>query len=327
MPGVARVDAAPNGYLNVFLDRPAFLLTRLGLTGSLPAAPPHPEKTIVEHTAINPNKAAHIGHLRNSALGDTLVRALRFRGNPVEVQNYIDDPGCRSRTWSSVFQHLEHIDLAGATRIAASTRLTIMLGPLRARHRWYAGNKERLAIRGATLHDIEHGVQPTASLAAFIADTVVRAHRNRSRLNIDYHLLTWEGDILRLHFWARAFEVLKQTGAVFLQTGESTSAAGSMKIDPSTSLRAGDPMRHPPKSKTDDPEAARKSLSVQRYRRLRRQGHGLAVSGSPLLWPRLPLPPVREREWTARRCGRPPATPRTRSPSIRRSATPPPRIT
>ena len=78
MPGIARVDAAPNGYLNVFLDRPAFLLTRLGLAGSLPAPPPHPEKTIVEHTAINPNKAAHIGHLRNSALGDTLVRALQI---------------------------------------------------------------------------------------------------------------------------------------------------------------------------------------------------------------------------------------------------------
>jgi arginyl-tRNA synthetase len=83
IPGVARVEAAPNGYLNVFLDRPAFLLSRLGLAGTLPPPPARTDKTIVEHTAINPNKAAHIGHLRNSALGDTLVRVLRFRGNPV----------------------------------------------------------------------------------------------------------------------------------------------------------------------------------------------------------------------------------------------------
>ena len=83
VPDIGRVDAAPNGYLNVFLDRPAFLLARLGVTATPPPAPGTGGKTIVEHTAINPNKAAHIGHLRNSALGDTLVRVLRFRGVPV----------------------------------------------------------------------------------------------------------------------------------------------------------------------------------------------------------------------------------------------------
>ena len=91
IPGVRRVDTPPNGYLNVFLDRPAYLLARL--RGEAEAVPGTTEKTIVEHTAINPNKAAHIGHLRNATLGDTLVRALQFRGSPVEVQNYIDDTG------------------------------------------------------------------------------------------------------------------------------------------------------------------------------------------------------------------------------------------
>src|SRR5215207_5202792 len=90
--GIRQVAAAPNGYLNFFLDRRAFLLARLQAAGQSVAAPARSadgEKAIVEHTAINPNKAAHIGHLRNSALGDTLVRVLRFRGTPVEVQNYI----------------------------------------------------------------------------------------------------------------------------------------------------------------------------------------------------------------------------------------------
>src|ERR671913_2102301 len=113
VPGVARVEAAPNGYLNVFLDRPAYLLARLGLSGALPAPAPQKGKTIVEHTAINPNKAAHIGHLRNSALGDTLVRVLRFRGNAVEVQNYIDDTGVQVADVVVGFRELEGVDLAG----------------------------------------------------------------------------------------------------------------------------------------------------------------------------------------------------------------------
>src|SRR5262249_52737086 len=91
LAGVSRVVAAPNGYLNLYLDRAAFLSTRA--RHQVAPEPGAPEKTIVEHTAINPNKAAHIGHLRNAALGDTLGRALRFRGTPVEIQNYIDDLG------------------------------------------------------------------------------------------------------------------------------------------------------------------------------------------------------------------------------------------
>jgi len=242
IPGVARVDAAPNGYLNVFLDRPAFLLARLGLAGTLPAPPPRPEKTIVEHTAINPNKAAHIGHLRNSALGDTLVRVLKFRGNPVEVQNYIDDTGVQVADVVVGFQQLEKLTLEDAKRIAASTRFDYYCWDLYARvTEWYDGDKDRLKIRAATLHDIEHGVDPTASLAAFIADTVVRAHlKTMARLNIDYQLLTWEGDILRLKFWARAFEVLKETGAVFLQNEGKHAGCWVMKIEDEDTERSED---------------------------------------------------------------------------------------
>jgi len=254
IPGVARIDAAPNGYLNVFLDRPAFLLARLGLAGTLPPPPARPEKTIVEHTAINPNKAAHIGHLRNSALGDTLVRVLKFRGNPVEVQNYIDDTGVQVADVVVGFQQLERLTLDDARQIAATTRFDYYCWDLYARvTEWYGGDKERLKIRAATLHDIEHGVDPTASLAAFIADTVVRAHlKTMARLNIDYQLLTWEGDILRLKFWARAFEVLKQTGAVFLQHDGRHAGCWVMRID--------DPDAAPAEGEEDDPEAREKVI-------------------------------------------------------------------
>jgi arginyl-tRNA synthetase len=239
--GVARVEAAPNGYLNIFLDRPRFLLARLGLAGVLPAVPARTDKTIVEHTAINPNKAAHIGHLRNAALGDTLVRVLRFRGNPVEVQNYIDDTGVQVADVVVGFRELERLSLDDIKQIAATTRFDYYCWDLYARvTEWYDGDKERLRVRAATLHDIEHGIDPTAQIAAFIADTVVRTHlKTMARLNIDYQLLTWEGDILRLKFWARAFEVLKETGAVFHQTEGKHAGCWVMRIDDDTEPEEG----------------------------------------------------------------------------------------
>jgi arginyl-tRNA synthetase len=255
IPGVARIEAAPNGYLNVFLDRPAFLLARLGLAGTLPPPPPRPDKTIVEHTAINPNKAAHIGHLRNAALGDTLVRVLQFRGHPVEVQNYIDDTGVQVADVVVGFRELEQLTIDDARRLAAETRFDYYCWDLYARvTEWYDGDKERLKVRAATLHDIEHGVEPTASLASFIAHTVVHAHlKTMARLNIDYQLLTWEGDILRLQFWARAFDVLKQTGAVFLQNEGRHAGCWVMKID--------DPDVPPPaEGEAEDPEAREKVI-------------------------------------------------------------------
>jgi arginyl-tRNA synthetase len=253
IPGVARIDAAPNGYLNVFIDRPAFVLSRLGLAGELPAPPARPDKTIVEHTAINPNKAAHIGHLRNSALGDTLVRVLKFRGNPVEVQNYIDDTGVQVADVVVGFRELEKLDLDAAKRIAETTRFDYYCWDLYARvTEWYDGDKERLKIRAATLHDIEHGVEPTAGMAAFIADTCVRAHlKTMARLNIDYELLTWEGDILRLQFWARAFEAMKATGAVFLQNEGKHAGCWVMTIDDPDAA---------PDAEDDDPDAREKVI-------------------------------------------------------------------
>jgi arginyl-tRNA synthetase len=233
VPGIARVEAAPNGYLNVFLDRPAFLLERLGVTTGPPVHVGSQEKTIVEHTAINPNKAAHIGHVRNSALGDTLVRVLRFRGTPVEVQNYIDDTGVQVADVVVGFRELEQRDLAGVQAIADSTRFDYYCWDLYARvTEWYGENKQRIAIRAQALHDIEHGVSPMADIAHFVAEHIVRCHlRTMGRLNIDYNLLTWEGDILRLHFWARAFEVLKQTGAVYLQGEGRLAGCWVMKIE------------------------------------------------------------------------------------------------
>jgi arginyl-tRNA synthetase len=259
--GIARVEAAPNGYLNVYLDRVAFVATvatadlkvgttnsnaspdvQVGSTNSNAPADSYVvptfrsaalSKTIVEHTAINPNKAAHIGHLRNAALGDTLVRVQRFRGVPVEVQNYIDDTGVQVADVVVGFRQLERKDLEEIRRIADSTRFDFYCWDLYARvTQWYDEDKERLKIRASTLHDIEHGGNETSAIAHFIAERIVRCHLlTMARLNVDYDLLTWEGHILRLQFWARAFEILKEKGAVYLQPDGKLAGCWVMKIE------------------------------------------------------------------------------------------------
>ena len=230
VPGVRQVVAAPNGYLNFFLDRSGFLRERLTPGGALGAQ--KDGKAIVEHTAINPNKAAHIGHLRNAALGDTLVRALRFRGTRVEVQNYIDDTGVQVADVVVGFRELEQKSLDDIRQIADTTRFDYFCWDLYSRvTEWYDGDKARLAVRAATLHDIEHGGNDNAAAAAFIADRIVRCHlKTMARLNVDYDLLTWEGDILRLKFWAQAFEVLKAKGAVYLRTDGRLAGCWVMPI-------------------------------------------------------------------------------------------------
>src|SRR3990170_3427835 len=74
IPGVARVEIAGAGYVNFFLDRAAYFAGAVPGAAAFPLGPPvaaEGPKCIVEHTNINPNKAAHIGHLRNAVLGDT----------------------------------------------------------------------------------------------------------------------------------------------------------------------------------------------------------------------------------------------------------------
>jgi arginyl-tRNA synthetase len=235
VPGVANVEAAPNGYLNLSLDRRTFVLARIGGAAEPSGAPDtlFVGKTIVEHTAINPNKAAHIGHLRNAALGDTLVRVLKFRNTPVEVQNYIDDLGVQVADIIVGFREIEGKNLAEIRQVADTTRFDYYCWDLYSRvTEWYGGQAARFAIRNQALHDLEAGGNDTAAIGAFVADRIVRTHlKTMTRLNIGYDLLTYEGDILRLQFWARAFEILKAQGAVFLQTEGKLAGCWVMRIE------------------------------------------------------------------------------------------------
>jgi arginyl-tRNA synthetase len=240
IPGVSRIVAAPNGYLNLYLDRYSYILPRV--RQQVPPDTVAADKTIVEHTAINPNKAAHIGHLRNAALGDTIARVLRFRGLQVEVQNYIDDLGVQVADILVGFMELEHQTLAEVREIADTTRFDYYCWDLYSRvTEWYGADRVRLDLRARTLRDLEHGGNEAASMASFIVDRIVRAHlATMARMNIGYDLLTYEGDIIRLQFWARAFEILKAQGAVFLQTEGKLAGCWVMKIEDETGSKRAD---------------------------------------------------------------------------------------
>ena len=229
---LGRLEATGAGYLNLFLDRPRFARARIG------GAPPAPAtgnggKTIVEHTAINPNKAAHVGHLRNAALGDTLCRLLRFRGGDVEVQNYIDDTGVQVADVVVGLRELEKKDVGDVRRLADAPRFDYYCWDLYARvTRWYEEDDARLSHRRDALHDLEQDADPTAAMARVVTDSIVRCHlRTMARLGVEYDLLSWEGDILRLAFWDRAFEILKASGAVHLQADGRLAGCWVMPID------------------------------------------------------------------------------------------------
>ncbi len=235
---IARAEVAGGGYVNLFLDR-ATCARRVfeALLAPRPAAPREPA-VVVEHTSINPNKAAHIGHLRNAVLGDTFVRLLRFRGYRTGVQNYIDDTGVQVADVVVGFQHVEGKTLAEVEALAG--RFDYYCWDLYARvGDFYAADPRNKALQGQTLHAIEAGDGETARLAEHVARRIVAAHlATMERLDVRYDLLAHESDVLRLHFWDRAFELLRSTGAVRLEHEGKMAGCWVLSMAGSESERA-----------------------------------------------------------------------------------------
>jgi arginyl-tRNA synthetase len=218
--GVAAMEVAGNGYINLRLDRGGYG-TQL-LAGGAAAASVTGEKIIVEHTNINPNKAAHIGHLRNAALGDTFVRMLRASGYQVEVQNYIDNTGVQVADVVAGFHYVEKRTPADVRTLIAdpAVRFDYYCWDLYARtSAWYNDHPEDLGWRSATLHAIEAGEGEVAEVAHLVADAIVEAHlKTMLRMDVEYDVLPRESEILHLEFWAAAFRLLKERQAIFYET-------------------------------------------------------------------------------------------------------------
>ena len=230
-PFVASVSIEGAGYLNFRFDRGAFTAAHLQNVMMLP--PAQGERMIVEHTNINPNKAAHIGHLRNAVLGDTLVRCLKWLGNHVETQNYIDDTGVQVADVVVAFEHLLNENVASVERRAEDSKFDYFCWDLYSKMaNYYAEHPDAEQWRRDTLHKIERREGDTAKLAATVARAIVRRHvATMLRLGIEYDLLPKESDIIALHFWERAFELLKQSGAVILETEGKHKGCWVMKLE------------------------------------------------------------------------------------------------
>jgi len=218
IPGVAAMEVAGNGYINIRLDRAAFGAALL--RGETEAIETSAGKIIVEHTNINPNKAAHIGHLRNAALGDTFVRMLRARGHRVEVQNYIDNTGVQVADVVVGFHYLDHKTPADVQALIDARRFDYYCWDLYAKtSSYYKEHPESLEWRTHTLHAIEAGEGEVAELAHMVADAIVQAHlATMLRLDVEYDVLPRESEILHLQFWAAAFELLKERKAIHFET-------------------------------------------------------------------------------------------------------------
>ena len=225
--GIASFELAGAGYINARLDRAAGVrMTAAAGEGAAPGSGLH---VLVEHTSINPNKAAHIGHLRNAILGDTFVRLLRAAGQKVDVQNYIDNTGVQVADVVVGFQHLEGKSLADVRLLldelkSQGKRIDYYCWDLYAKtSQWYASgtdeeNAERKQLRYATLHELEVGGNETSEIAELISTAVMRRHlETMERLGIEYDFLPRESEILHLKFWESAFEQLKKTGVLYFE--------------------------------------------------------------------------------------------------------------
>src|SRR2546425_8681425 len=239
--GIAKVEVAGGGYLNAYFDRATFWSSAQGekreekekgqrrdaedtekRRGGQEAGRGEARgKVIVEHTSINPNKAAHIGHVRNAVLGDTMVRILRHAGNRVQIQNYIDNTGMQVADVVIGLLQMEKVAPVWVRNRAAEPKFDYYCWDLYAKvTHFFDEDKARAAkLRGEMLKAIEEGEGEDAEVAQVVADAIVGCHlRTMARLGIRYELLARESEILHLKFWDAAFEMLRKSGAIQLAT-------------------------------------------------------------------------------------------------------------
>jgi arginyl-tRNA synthetase len=220
--GIARIEVAGAGYLNAYFDRGAFWSA--AQKEAERRAAEKSEKVIVEHTSINPNKAAHVGHVRNAVLGDTMARILRHSGERVQVQNYIDNTGVQVADVVIGLLHMKKLTPVWVMNRAKEPKFDYFCWDLYAEAtQFLAEDKERAAkMRGATLKAIEEGRGEEAEVGQVVADAIVSCHLyTMARLGVAYELLVRESEILHLHFWDAAFAMLKESGAIqFVTAGK-----------------------------------------------------------------------------------------------------------
>jgi len=228
--GIERMEVAGAGYINFYVDRAATLRGSRVRGFATEAG-----KVIVEHTNINPNKAAHIGHLRNAAIGDTFVRILQAAGRNVEIQNYIDNTGVQVADVIVGLKHVEKKTIEDIQRMIkdSSVKFDYYCWDVYARvAAFYELEDPKHTLRAETLKEIEEGKSETARMAELVAMTIARCHlRTMARINVHYDLLPRESDILHLKFWDYAFRELRQRDAIFFESEGKNKGCWVMRLE------------------------------------------------------------------------------------------------
>jgi arginyl-tRNA synthetase len=228
VPGFKSFEIAGAGYINARLNRGEFVGRMLTVDSAKGATK---DKVLVEHTSINPNKAGHIGHLRNAILGDTFVRLLREAKHPVDVQNYIDNTGVQVADVVVGFEHLEHKSYQDVEALSRGPRFDYYCWDLYARvSQWYEQDAANKQVRLDTLHKLEESGNETARLADLISTAILKRHlETMQRLDIRYDFLPRESEILHLHFWDLAFEQMKKKGVLRFESEGKNKGCWVMK--------------------------------------------------------------------------------------------------
>ena len=246
--GFEKLEVAGAGYINARVKREA--LAAALAADKKPKVDIPAGKVLVEHSSINPNKSAHIGHLRNAILGDTFVRLLHFVCREVDVQNYIDNTGVQVADVVVGFLHLDKKSRDEIEELTRQPRFDYFCWDLYAKvSRWYAQDKRNRDARQQVLHALEEGGNETAAIADLISTAVLRRHlETMDRLDIEYDFLPRESEILHLHFWDAAFTQLKDAGVLTFEAEGKNKGCWVMRRAGTSNKESGE------KSAVTDPK-------------------------------------------------------------------------
>lgn len=208
----SEIKLAGGGFLN-FTFKKNFLLNYLTENIDRQEAP-NGRKVIVEHTSINPNKSAHIGHLRNASLGDTLAKCLQFLGYEVEIQNYLDDTGIQVAdvVWGLMCYEKKNLEEIKKIKNLAS-ELWFLYPEV---SRLFVEDEKAKEGRNKVHKKIEEKIDPEYEVSNYITEEVIKDHiRVMNILGIQYDLLVRESDIIELNFFKDAWDILESKGIAY----------------------------------------------------------------------------------------------------------------
>ncbi len=227
-----------NGYLNIFIDRKKALEYILAEKSEKEKN----EKIIVEHTSVNPNKAIHVGHLRNSCLGDSLARFLSFLGYKVERENYIDDTGVQVAATLLGFIGKENIDKLNDSKfldelkkrieeIESKQKLDIYCWDLYTEVYKKYSEEELEKLLKKVLHEIENPESLFHSFAKWFTERIFLCHlQTLKKIDIFFDFLPRESDIVTLGFWEETFELLKKSENFVYETEGKNKGCWVIKL-------------------------------------------------------------------------------------------------